>query len=135
MQIECPSCASINKIEFGANVVCSECKKSFSGYLYKKVGKPVMATTTALFVGAFGMYKAEQLFFENNRYPIPVEYEIIDGCINSSHKLMSEDDKIKKTKICICGLEQVMTRMSYKELEKSGSDFITRFRSGISKCR
>ena len=39
MQIECPSCSTDNKIEFGENIVCSECKGSFAGHSYKKFKK------------------------------------------------------------------------------------------------
>ncbi|WP_284303740.1 hypothetical protein, partial [Marinospirillum insulare] len=97
MQIECPSCSTGNKIEFAQNIVCCECKKSFAGHFYKKFKKPLISATTALFIGAFGTYKVEQVFFEDQRYPLKVEYELIDSCVNASRTRFGSSSYIKKT--------------------------------------
>jgi hypothetical protein len=134
MQIECPSCSSDNKIEFGENILCSECKESFAGHFYKKFKKPFISATTALFIGAIGTYHADQIFFEEQRYPIKVEYELIDSCVNASRTLINFERQAKKTQVCVCALEKTMEEISYKELKKSESVFLTRFRSSISSC-
>lgn len=134
MHIECPSCSADNKIEFGENIVCSECKESFAGHLYKKFKKPLISTTTALIIGAFGTYKADQIFFEEERYPLSVEYEIVDSCANSSRVLSNSNLKIEKTQVCICALEKTMEEVSYKKMRKNESEFLTHFRSSISSC-
>ncbi|WP_018414459.1 hypothetical protein [Teredinibacter turnerae] len=134
MQIECPSCATVNKIEFGENIVCCECKESFAGHSYKKFKKPLISATTALFIGAFGTYKADQIFFEDQRYPINVEYELIDSCINSSRVPMNSYRQTEKTQVCVCALEKTMEVISYEELKKSESEFLTRFRSSLASC-
>lgn len=134
MQIECPSCATDNKIEFGENIVCSECKESFAGHSYKKFKKPLLSATTALFIGAFGTYKADQIFFEDQRYPLNVEYELIDSCINSSRIPMNSYRQTEKTQVCVCALEKTMEVISYEKLKKSESEFLTRFRSSLASC-
>lgn len=134
MQIECPSCSTDNKIEFGENIVCSECKGSFAGHSYKKFKKPLVSATTALLIGVFGAYKADQLFFEDQRYPLIVEYELIDICVNSSRMLLNSSQYSVKTKTCICALNKTMEVISYKELKKGESEFLTRFRSSIASC-
>lgn len=134
MHIECPSCSIDNKIECGENIVCSECKESFAGHSYKKFKKPLVSATTALLIGAFGTYKADQIFFEDQRYPLSVEYELIDGCVNSSRTLFNSFQYLDKTKTCICALNKTMEVISYKELKKIESEFLTRFRSSIASC-
>jgi len=134
MQIECPSCSKENNIEFGENILCSECKKSFAGHYYKKFKKPLISASTALFIGIFGTYKADRILFEDQRYPLNVEYELIDSCVNSSRMPMNAYRHANKTKVCICALEKTMEDISYKELKKSESKFLTRFRERISSC-
>lgn len=134
MHIECPSCSADNEIEFGENIVCSKCNKSFAGHLYKKFKKPILSATTALFLGVFGTYHVDQIFFEDQRYPLGAEYEIIDNCVNSSRMLMNKYRHAEKVQLCVCVLEKTMEYVSYKELKKSESEFLTRFRGSISSC-
>lgn len=134
MIIECPSCCKDNKISFGENIICCECHKSFSGHSYKKFKKPLISVTTALIVGAFGSYKADQIFFTVDRYPISIEYELINLCTNSSRIIMDRERHINKTKVCICALDKTMQEVSYSDLKKSESMFSTRFRNNIGSC-
>ena len=134
MQIECPSCSTDNQIEFGKNIICNNCKESFAGYSYKRFKKPLISATAALFIGAFGTYKADQIFFEDQRYPLNVEYELVDSCVNASRTLMSSYRQADKAQVCICALEKTMKAISYKELKKSEPEFLTHFRRSISSC-
>lgn len=134
MHIECPSCSTDNKIEFGENIICYECKKTFAGHSFKKFKKPVLSTTAALFIGVFGTYKIDQVFLTDQRYPLNVEYELIVNCVYSSHTLRNSVRNVEKTQLCICALERTMEEISYKQLRKSESEFLTRFRSNIARC-
>lgn len=134
MRIECPSCSKDNEISFSENIICCECNNSFSGHSYKKFKKPFISATAALIIGAFGTYKADQIFFKVDRYPTSIEYEIIDLCTNSSRVVLEREKHIKKTKLCICALNKTMQEVSYKEFRKSESDFSTRFRRNVDSC-
>jgi hypothetical protein len=134
MHIECPSCSTDNKIEFGENIICYECKKTFAGHSFKKFKKPVLSATAALFIGVFGTYKIDQVFLTDQRYPLNVEYELIVNCVYSSHTLRNSVRNVEKTQLCICALERTMEEISYKQLRKSESEFLTRFRSNIARC-
>lgn len=134
MQIECPSCSKDNEIAFGDDILCSECKKSFAGHSYKKFHKPLISASTALLIGVFGTYKADRILLEDQRYPLNVEYEIIDSCVNSSRTLMNAQRHAVKTNACICALEKTMDEISYKELKKNESKFLTRFRKSLESC-
>lgn len=133
MQIECPHCSTENTIEFGENIKCYECEQSFAGYLYKKFKKPIVGATTALLIGGFGSYKVGT-FFEKNRYPINIEYELIDTCINGYNQLLSRQSKIQKANTCICTLDKTMRNISYKDIEKSEPKFSARFHKNMMHC-
>lgn len=134
MHIKCPHCSADNKIEFGENIVCGECKKSFAGHSYAKLKKPLVSATTALFIGVFGTYKADKIFFEEQRYPLSVEYELVDSCVNSSRMPMRSIQYSEKKKTCICALNKTMEIISYEELKESESEFTTRFKNSIYIC-
>lgn len=135
MQILCPHCSSENKIEYGENIVCGECKKTLAGHTYKRFKKSLVSATMALFIGAYGTYKIDKAFIEDERYPVGVEYELIDSCINSSRNFMGSDWRINKAKVCVCALEETMSDISFEDMKKSESEFLTRFRSSIANCR
>ncbi len=135
MHIECPSCKTNNQIDFGENILCNNCNGKFSGHFYKKFKKPLVSATTALILGAYGGYKADQYLIQDQRYPLNIEYELTDNCINSSRVLMSNYYQNQKTKICICALEKTMNEITYKELQKNEPEFLTRFNNNLATCR
>lgn len=134
MEIECPSCATANKIEFGENILCSKCKESFSGHYYQKIKLPLVSSVSALLIGAFGHNYIEEKVFSEARYPIEAEFEIIDSCTNASSLPMSSSYKAQKTKVCICALEKTAEEISFEDIDKSESEFLTHFTNNISSC-
>lgn len=131
MQIVCPHCSSTNNIKYAENITCGKCKKTLTGHLYKRFSKPLISATTALVIGAYGTWQ----FVAETRYPVDVEYELVDACINASQNSMDSARRIYKTQICVCALEKTMKEVSYKEMKRSESEFQTRFRAGVTSCR
>lgn len=74
------------------------------------------------------------MFFEDQRYPLNVEYELVDSCVNASRTLMSLYRQADKTQLCICALQKSMKAISYKELKKNEPEFLAHFRGSISSC-
>lgn len=134
MQVECPACSTGNKIEFGEHIVCCECKKTFAGHSYKKFKKPFLSTSAALFVGVFVTHNVEQAFFDKQRYPLSVEYELIDSCVNSSRMPRTAYRQVDKTKVCLCALDKTTHTISYKDMKKSEPEFLARFKHSIASC-
>ena len=134
MHIECPSCQLENKIEYSDNISCSGCKETFSGHTYKRFKKPLISATTALIIGIYGTHKIDDIYFDEQRYPVNIEYELIDGCVNSSSRVLRGSQYITKKEVCSCALEQTMLKIDYSELKKNESNFLTRFKSNIRKC-
>lgn len=134
MQVECPSCKTDNKIEYAENIICTNCKGSFTGHAFKKYKKPLISSTTALIIGVYGTFKIDNTFFEEKRLPIPIEYELIDSCVNSSSRALRSSKYISKKETCMCALEQTLLKIDYKEMKKNESLFMTRFNNNIRVC-
>lgn len=135
MKIICPHCSTENKIEYGENIVCDECNKTFAGHTYKRFKEPLISAVGAFVIGAIGAHEVGERFFEDNRYPINVEYELVDSCVNASRHPMNSQERKNKTEICICALEKTIDEITYEDLQKSESEFLTRFRDSIVSCR
>lgn len=136
MNVVCPHCDVVNKIEHGNNIHCCDCKKNFSGNTYRKLKKPLMSATAALIIGAFGGYKVDQHISDNSRYPLLVEYEVINSCAYGSRVAVGAKAQVEKTKACLCALDKTMQQVSYKNIEAKGeSEFQTRFKENIISCR
>lgn len=135
MNIECPSCSKENKIEYSENILCSECNSAFAGYTYKKYKKPLLSASSALFIGIVGTYKIDQLYFDEARYPIRVEYEIVDNCVNSDKRSLASAQYIKKKNLCLCALELTMDSLPYKEATGDEAKFLSSFRTAINQCQ
>jgi hypothetical protein len=130
----CPHCSTENRVENADHIKCTECERSFEGHTYKRFRKPFVSASAALVIGLYGGYKVETQFFDEERYPVTVEYEIIDSCVNSTSALMDSVLRRKKTEVCACALEKTMKDVSFHQMEGSGSDFLTHFRNNVSLC-
>jgi len=133
MQIECPHCSKGNKLKI-EKVVCGECKESLSGFTYTKYSKPFISATTALFIGVFGYRAVDNHFLDEPRYPLTVEHEIIQLCLNSSQRPIARNIYQGKEKICLCALENVMKKIPYDELDNDPSGFLTLFERKAAAC-
>ena len=133
MHLECPHCSTENKIEYAEHIKCNQCGEAFSGYIYKKFKKTTITAGAALVLGVFGTYKVGQLIADE-RYPLEIEYEIVSACVNSSQNPMSRQRYVDKTAACICGLEETMKEISYRDYKKSGFDFTARFFHNTMSC-
>lgn len=136
MNIVCPHCDVVNKIEYGNNIHCCECKKNFLGNTYGKLKKPLISATAALVIGAFGGYKVDQYISDTSRYPLVIEYEVINSCAYGSKVAIRTNAQVEKTKACLCALDKTMQQVSYKAIKAKGeSEFQTRFKENIISCR
>jgi hypothetical protein len=134
MQIECPHCSADNEIEFGENILCHHCKNTFAGHYYKKFKQPYLSAASAFLIGSFVAYSADHISSDNQRYPLNIEFELLDSCVNGSGKAMNKDLKNEKIQFCICMLETTMEKISYQQLMKSESDILTHFKESVPSC-
>ncbi|MFT6655606.1 MAG: hypothetical protein ACJAWI_002380 [Marinomonas primoryensis] len=133
MQIECPACKKANEIQYGVNIKCGVCKEKLSGHFYKCFKKPLISTSVAVCIAAFGGYQVEKAI-SDDRYPMAIEYELINIC--SSEQLYSLPHKSakEKTSLCVCALEKTVDDIVYSDFKENEKQFVSRFKSNIVAC-
>ncbi|MBE1275501.1 hypothetical protein [Enterovibrio baiacu] len=134
MIIECPHCATNNSIDFAEHITCCECKKSFKGQSFRKLKKPLLSAGTAVVLGIIGGIKTEQ-FLDENRYPIHVEYAIVDTCLNSSNRTLHISQYKDKRSVCLCAIESTIANVSYRDFKESQKLFNEPFKAAIAECK
>lgn len=134
MQIECPSCSKVNNLDIKKNVVCGACKKPLSGFKYKKHGKPILTVTSAIIIGALGYKSIDTYFLEEPRYPLPIEYSIIEACVNLHKAPLAMKEFETKREICLCSLEETMKDITYDSFKGNEDIFFDTFEGKINDC-
>ncbi|OOF13498.1 hypothetical protein BZG84_15670 [Salinivibrio sp. PR932] len=131
MNIECPHCNTDNEIELTENIQCNKCEKSFTDLKLSK--RQLMSAGTALLLGAFGGYKADAAF-EEDRYPLAVEYAIVDTCANSSKNMISVSRYETKRDVCLCALQKTEQSVPYSDYKSDKTLFLNHFKSNARNC-
>ena len=135
MHVLCPSCSTENNIDIGREISCGKCHASLSGFVYKKYKKPLISAISALIIGAYGSYKMEDMYFDYARYPLAVEYAIIDACATSDRSILTLSEFANKKYICLCAFEKSMSEIPYAEYKKSTNEFFSTFKSKVYECK
>ena len=100
----------------------------------QKFKLPLMTAMSALVMGAYGFHKIEHDYFDEVRYPIRVEYAIIDSCIYSDRTTLSTSQFRNKKQICLCAYEKTVAEVSYSELDDNNAFFDT-FTKNTNTCK
>ena len=135
MHVLCPSCSAENNIDVGREIVCGKCKASLSGFVYRKYKEPLLTAISALVIGAYGSYEIEHACFDDARYPIRIEYAIIDSCVTSDRAYLSTEQFRSKKQICLCALEKTAKEISYADFENNANAFSNTFKKNANSCR
>lgn len=130
MKIECPHCQEDNRIEFAENILCKKCEKSFKGFKFSK--RKFVSASSALLIGSVGGYAISAN--NEDRYPIEVEYAILDSCINSSKNMVEISWYETKRDVCLCSLRETVRDISYSEYKSDTESFIVNFRYNAKSC-
>lgn len=132
MKIECPKCFKKNNLNLEAKVNCGHCKEEITGYTYKK---PIISATTALVIGVGGFYVTDRYVLPEDRYPVAVEYSLIDSCVSSSRGPMRYRHYERKQDVCFCSLEETMKDVSFRDYKKNENEFLETFAANVKKCK
>jgi ribosomal protein S27E len=114
LEVECPKCFEENIINLSSTIKCKHCNEPLIG---KKYSKPLISTMTAIIIGAGGGIFLDKKF-ETDRYPIHIEYNIIDSCLSSHEEPLYRKHYIKKRDICICSLRKTENELDYDDFKK-----------------
>lgn len=130
MIIECPKCFKKNDLHLEAKVKCGHCQEKLTGSTFKK---PIMSGGAILVIGLVSGQIADYALFDN-RYPMHVEYSIVDACANSSPELISKNIYIDRRNVCLCAMQGTMNEISYIRYKVDKESFLSAFRKNSNEC-
>lgn len=131
MKVECPHCQTDNKIDYAEHILCQKCEKSFKGYKFRK--RKLVSASAALFVGVIGGYKVNDALVDE-RYPLKVEYAIVDTCVNSARNMVSVRRYENKREVCLCALANTTKSVPYSDYKSDQAVFMTSFQQNAKRC-
>ncbi|WP_318479417.1 hypothetical protein [Photobacterium leiognathi] len=127
MKINCPHCNKDNELDPHD---CVHCEKSFKKFKFRKYLVPTSAVILASSVGG---YQINDLF-ERSRYPLAVEFAIVDTCIGGSLNWVSKSWYKSKRDICLCAMKETTQDIDYRDYKSNYVDFVNRFKYNAKKC-
>ena len=111
-------------------IYCENC----SSILFKEVIKHPYKIAALLFILTYGVSQFIDYAITDNRYPLDIEYALLDACTNSNSELSSKFEYVSKRNICLCALEDTMNEVSYVLYEIDENSFFHAFKKYIEKC-
>lgn len=100
----------------------------------KKVASILMALTVGGVSGHYIDDLIEKYNLQTERYPIKVEYNILDNCISNYNEPLSENVFGNKKRICICALEKTEIEYAYSSFRADKNKFLNLFEIKAREC-
>ncbi|MDX4069862.1 hypothetical protein [Aliarcobacter skirrowii] len=100
----------------------------------QKITSLIMALTLGGVAGHHIDDIVEKYDLQVNRYPIKIEYEIINNCISNDEKPLARKNYLYKKEICTCALEKTELDYSYSSYQKDYNTFLEIFEVKANEC-
>ena len=100
----------------------------------QKVVSILMALTLGGVAGHHIDDIVEKYDLQVNRYPIKIEYEIINNCISNDGKPIAREIYLYKKEICTCALGKTELYYSYSSYQKDYNTFLEIFEVKANEC-
>lgn len=100
----------------------------------QKVVSILMALTLGGVAGHHIDDIVEKYDLQVNRYPIEIEYEIINNCISNYEKPLARKIYLYKKEICTCALEKTELDYFYSSYQKDYNNFLDIFEVKANEC-
>lgn len=126
------SCNCGDKVEIGA-IVEFQCKTCESVIEKFTVKKPLKAAGIAAIL-AYGGSQFIDYAISDNRYPLGIEYAILEACSSSYKEPLSYGIYGSKKKLCLCALEDTMNEISYIRYKVDEKSFLRAFEENAKSC-
>lgn len=110
---------------------CKTCNK----VLKKKTITNPYKIAALLVVVSYGASNFIDYAITDNRYPLSVEYEVMEACASSYSKPLSYSGFSSKKKICLCALEDTMNEISYIRFKADEKGFLKAFEENAKGCK
>jgi hypothetical protein len=107
MSEEC-SCDDKSKIGATVKIHCKICATVLEKYTIKK---PFKSALIAMLL-AYGGGQTIEYAVTDNRYPLNIEYAVLNACTSSYQQALSYVSYDLKETICLCALEDTMNEIS-----------------------
>jgi hypothetical protein len=134
IELRCPHCFEDNKIDVSKSLHCNSCKKTLMNSKYiKPLVKSGSIFVTAIVVGLGGGSYLDD-YFERERYPINVEYSIIERTLSSDNTPVSKKRYQQKKELCIEALEETQKDFNYAQFKETPIAFMNEFDKQVSKA-
>jgi hypothetical protein len=133
-ELRCPHCHEDNKIDVSKSLHCNSCKKTLMNSRYIKPlvkGGSIFVTAILMGIGT-GVVIDEP--FESDRYPIDVEYSIIERTLSSDNTPVSRKRYQQKKEICIEALEETQKDFDYAEFKESPIAFMNEYEKQVRQA-
>ncbi|MDN3653422.1 hypothetical protein QWY77_11780 [Thalassotalea ponticola] len=127
------SCSCGDDAEVGATVKlhCKTCKSVLEKF---SIAKPIKAAGLTVCL-AYGGSLFIDYAITDNRYPMDVEYAVLDACLSSYQAPLRYSSYGSKKSICLCALEDTMNEISYVRYKVDEDSFLDAFRKNAKECR
>lgn len=130
INLQCPKCKKKTAVNLSKAVKCLHCNETITNHNVKRI---VAIAAAALTIG-IGSGHAIDDSFEKNRYPVDVEYGIIENCITANEQRLSYKNYSRKQDICECALLKTQEKIGYTTLQMNEDGFLKEFQEQVSSC-
>jgi hypothetical protein len=134
MKFECPKCKRNNEFDVETTVCCSHCETSVEGVTFSQVKFITFGTALTFVTGGILFDKAEEYMF-GERLPIPIEFEIVQACLESDTRYITSSVYKQKKQTCICALDSVLEDLNYSDYKDSPSKFHAEYARKVRDCK
>lgn len=127
------SCSCGENADIGSTVKF-ECKNCSTLIEEFKIRKPLKAAGIVAIL-AYGGSQFIDYAITDNRYPLAVEYSVLEACSGSYSRSMSSLTLASSKRRCLCALEDTMNEISYIRFKVNETAFISSFKENIKSCK
>lgn|GEM_PF-2568545 len=109
---------------------CRECSHVF---IRKTVTKPYKVAAI-LAILSYGASQIIEYVITDNRYPLKLEYALVESCINAYERPLQIRDYHGKKETCLCAIEDAMNEISYVRYSINEDAFLSSMEEKAKVC-
>lgn len=93
-----------------------------------------MPAILAFAVGVAGYSVVDRNVLDSNRYPLNVEYAMVNACTNGDLSALPRELYDSKQEICLCAVEKIVDDVPLSELKGGKAEFGQILAKGLDEC-
>lgn len=121
VEITCPKCSKNTDFKVTDAIRCEHCEGSFSA-LRLAVKKTLLPTVGALAIAGYAGHKLDD-FLEPNRYPLEIEYALVESCVQGVKRSDYWGQVEGKFELCSCALKHAQKTVNFKQFNEAPTKF------------